>query len=176
MNLWKELSTGPNSPDTVRVIVEVAKGSRVRYGIKSENNLSYLALEEVMFAPMFYQGNYGIIPHTLWEDGKPLGAFVLMDEAVQPQCVISARPVALLSLLVDDVRSDKVVCVAEGDPRASKVLDVKDLNQSFKSQMSAFFGTQEGSARKVEILGWKGVDQAKKAIVHAQKVFKAKIG
>ncbi len=171
MNLWKDLPTGPESPDFVHVIVEIPKGSKVKYKFKQNGDDWYLTVDKMLYAPLFFAGNYGVIPQTVWST-EPLDCLVLMEEPVPPETVIMARPVALLEMLDNGVKDDKVIAVAVGDPSTEHYKDVKNVALSLKAQITEFFTSYkrlEGS--KTEILGWKDAEAAKKAIRHAQKVF-----
>lgn len=104
--------------------------------------------------------------------GQPLDCLVLMDEPVPPETVITARPVAILEMLDEGIKDDKVVAVAVGDPATEQLKDVKDINKDLKDQISEFFSSYKRiEGRKVEVLGWKDAESAKKAVKHAQKVF-----
>ena len=59
------------------VIIEVSKGSNLKYEISKETNL--LRLDRVLHTSMFYPGNYGYFPNTLAGDGDPLDVLVLTD-------------------------------------------------------------------------------------------------
>ena len=59
------------------VIIEISKGSNLKYEISKETNL--LRLDRVLHTSMFYPGNYGYFPQTLAGDGDPLDVLVLTD-------------------------------------------------------------------------------------------------
>jgi inorganic pyrophosphatase len=176
MNLWKDLETGPKSPDVINVVVEIPKGSKVKYKFKSLKNDWYLTLDRILYSPLFYAGNYGVIPQTMWERPQPLDCLVLMDESVPPQTVITARPIALLEMIDRGRKDDKVIAVAVNDPSTENFKDLKDLNTNLKNQISEFFRNYKKlEGENVEVLGWKDVNSAKKAVKHAQKVFNDRV-
>ena len=173
-NLWKQLEIGPDSPQEVFAIVEIPKGSRVKYKFNREKG--YLTMDKVLFSPVFYVGNYGIIPRTMWDNGEPLDVLIVMDEPLYPGTVINVKPIALLEMLDEGRRDDKIVAVATGDPRSKNISDLHDLNPHLSQEIAHFFESyKQLEGKKVEILGWKGIEGAKKAILHAQKLFNAKV-
>ena len=174
-NMIDSLDTGPKPPDEIFAVIEVPKGSRVKYKYEKINNEWVLKLDRVLFSPVFYVGNYGIIPKTYWDNSEPLNVLVLMDEPVVPGTVISCKPVAILEMLDFGVKDDKILAVSLTDPHSSEINDLNDLNKHLLREITHFFETyKELEGKKVEVLGWKGAESAKKAIIHAQKVFKTK--
>lgn len=172
MNLWKDLPTGPDASGAIHVVVEIPKGSKVKYKFKQSKNDWYLALDKVLYSPLFYAGNYGIIPRTVWSPGQPLDCLVLMEEPVPPQTVITARPIALLEMSDNGVKDDKVIAVPVGDPSTEHFKDLPDIPKGLKDQISEFFSSYKRlDGQKVEVTGWKDVESARKAIRLGQKVF-----
>jgi inorganic pyrophosphatase len=112
----------------------------------------------------------------MWERPQPLDCLVLMDESVPPQTVITARPIALLEMIDRGRKDDKVIAVAVNDPSTENFKDLKDLNTNLKNQISEFFRNYKKlEGENVEVLGWKDVNSAKKAVKHAQKVFNDRV-
>lgn len=168
---------GPQPPDVVYALIEIPRGSRNRYElVKFGKQHSYFSLTNVLHAPIFYTGDYGIIPQTLYEDGDPLDIIVLVDEKTFPGCVIEARPIGVLELFDNGQRDDKIIAVPVADPRKKDIKDLKDLPASIKKEISHFFRTyKEYEGKDVEIIGWKGIDGAKKAIMHGIKLYDKKV-
>src|SRR2546430_17395432 len=80
-------------PMDVEVIVEIPKGSRNKYEMDHESGAVWL--DRMLFTATQYPTDYGFIPGTLGEDGDPLDALILLEEATFPGCHIKARPVAV---------------------------------------------------------------------------------
>ena len=76
------------------VIIEVSKGSNLKYEISKETNL--LRLDRVLHTSMFYPGNYGYFPQTLAGDGDPLDVLVLTDYVLQPGIVVECKIICVL--------------------------------------------------------------------------------
>ena len=71
-----DISPGAQAPSVINVIVEIPKGSQNKYEYDKNNNV--IKLDRVLYSPLHYPGDYGIIPQTLSDDGDPLDALVLM--------------------------------------------------------------------------------------------------
>lgn len=173
INLWKDLPTCP-SENTVFVVVEIPKGSRNKYEFVSGEQ-SYMILDRVMHSPVIYSGDYGLVPQTLWEDGDPLDALIVLDEPTFPGCVVECRPVAFLEMRDQGKRDDKVIFVPVRDARYDGVKDKDDLPKQLLDEIANFFAIyKQIEGKECEILGWKGQESAWKAVRHAQKLFEEK--
>src|SRR5512142_1629210 len=96
-NLWRELRPGPKVPDMMYCIVEIPKGSRCKYEYNKENGV--IVLDRVIFSSMHYPGDYGLIPHSFYDDGDPLDILVMTNEPTFPGAVILAQPIGIFRLL-----------------------------------------------------------------------------
>jgi inorganic pyrophosphatase len=96
----------------VEVIIEIAKGSHIKYEYDKERNI--LICDRVLHTPMKYPFNYGFIPDTLSEDEDPLDAVVLMDDELVPGCIIRCKILGYLETK-DDAGNDPklLVCPVE---------------------------------------------------------------
>ncbi|MFB6294724.1 MAG: inorganic diphosphatase, partial [Candidatus Nanohaloarchaea archaeon] len=110
---WHDLPTGPDVPEVVWALIEIPKGSRNKYEYSKE--LSRYVLDRVLHSPMHYPGEYGFIPQTLYDDGDPMDIIVLMNEETFPGCAIEARPVALMRMMDDGEKDDKILAVPAED-------------------------------------------------------------
>lgn len=174
MSIWRKISAGPNVPNIVNVIVEIPKGSQNKY--EFDENLAYLKLDRVLFSPFHYPGDYGIIPQTLADDGGFLDALVLVTNPSYPGIVQEARPIGLLKLNDQGIIDDKVLCVPHKDPRFAKTESIDDLVSHYLKEIAHFFEVYKGlEGKKVEVLGWKGVEEAKKTILKAVKLYRKKV-
>jgi inorganic pyrophosphatase len=96
----------------VDVIIEIAKGSHIKYEYDKERNM--LICDRILHTPMKYPFNYGFIPDTLSEDADPLDAVVLMDDELLPGCIIRCKILGYLETK-DDAGNDPklLVCPVE---------------------------------------------------------------
>lgn len=176
VNLWNLLPVGSRAPETVYNIVEVPRGSKNKYELIKVGNHVYFSLERVLHSPLFYNGDYGIIPQTLSDDGEPLDIITLTEEPTFPGCVIESRPVAALAMLDNELRDDKIIAVPVADSRYNNVKSLNDISPHIKKEIAHFFKSyKEFEGRDVEILGWKGPEDAKRIIVHCMKLYDKKV-
>ena len=166
MNLWHDLSIGKHAPDIVNVVVEIPKGSMNKYEYDKEHNI--IKLDRVLFSPLHYPGDYGLLPRTLGEDGDPLDALVLVTNPTYPGVVIESRPIGLLRMNDSGTVDDKILCVPNIDPRYSRLKSIDDIELHTLREMAHFFQVYKDlEGKKVEIVGWYDADEAKKVIMNA---------
>ena len=79
---WHDVSPGPKSPEEFTSVIEIPKGSSVKYELDKETGL--LRFDRVLYSAVYYPANYGFIPQTLAEDDDPLDVLVLCQEPVAP--------------------------------------------------------------------------------------------
>jgi Inorganic pyrophosphatase len=111
MHLWHDIEPGDSVPDIVNVIVEIPKGSQNKYEYDKDKNI--IKLDRVLFSPLHYPGDYGIVPRTLADDGDPLDALVLLSNPTYPGVLIEAIPIGLLRMIDSGMNDDKLLCVAK---------------------------------------------------------------
>lgn len=173
MNLWHDIKPGNEIPNIINVIVEIPKGSQNKYEYDKENNL--IKLDRVLFSPLHYPGDYGMIPQTLSEDGDPLDALVLVTNPTYPGILIEAKPIGLLRIKDSGEVDDKILCVAKNDPRFANYNDISDIEEHILKEISHFFQVYKDlEGKKVEIIGWKNREEAKLVILNAVKFYKEK--
>ncbi|MDA8102353.1 MAG: inorganic diphosphatase [Nitrospiraceae bacterium] len=119
------------------VVIEIPKGSRIKYEIDHETNAVWL--DRVLFTPMAYPLNYGYIEDTLGEDGDPLDALLILEHELVPGCHVKARTVGSFVMSDEKGRDVKLLCVIDGDPRFEGFQDVDDVADSLKDEISHFF-------------------------------------
>jgi inorganic pyrophosphatase len=154
-------------PDTLRVLVEIPKGSRNKYAY--DEALGGIKLARFLFSSVVYPADYGFIPGTAGEDGKPLKAVVLVGQPTFPGCVIEVRAVAALRMVDDDVRDDKIVCVPYGDPNWSDIDDLEDIPSQMRTEIEHFFSMyKQPEGKEVVIDGFVGSAEAEDLIASSR--------
>jgi inorganic pyrophosphatase len=173
MSLWHDVNVGSDSPEIVNVIVEIPQGSQNKYEYDKENNL--IKLDRVLFSPLHYPGDYGLIPQTLAEDDDPLDALVLVSNSTYPGVLIEARPIGMLKMVDAGKVDNKILCVAKNDPRYSEYKDVADIQEHVLKEIAHFFQVYKYlEGKTVDIIGWLSVDEAKQVILKAENTYKQK--
>jgi len=176
VNLWEDLETGPNPPETIYAVVECLKDERNKY--EYDKDLPGIVLDRVLHSNVHYPSDYGFIPRSFYDDDDPFDVLVLVEDATFPGCVIEARPVALMRMDDDGEKDDKVVAVPSEDPRYDHVQDVEDLSNQQKDEIAEFFETYKNleAGKQTETLGWEDSQAAKDAIEHAQDLYEEQFG
>jgi inorganic pyrophosphatase len=176
LSAMRTLKPGTNQPDEVNVIVEIPKGSRIKYEIDPKSR--EISVDRMLFPAMIYPFNYGFIPQTREDDGDdaeadPIDVFVLGNYSLLPKSVIICRPVGVL-LTQDQFGIDPKIIAApltKIDPTFSTVLDIRDVPENDRIQLKHFIehhkDLEEG--KFVKIAGWEGKDAAKLRISEAIK-------
>ncbi|MEM4277788.1 MAG: inorganic diphosphatase [Candidatus Nitrosocaldus sp.] len=166
MHLWHDIEPGENIPEIVNVIVEIPKGSQNKYEYDKDKNI--LRLDRVLFSPLHYPGDYGLIPRTLAEDGDPLDALVLVSNPTYPGVLIQARPIGLLRMVDSGMKDDKILCVARDDPRYAGYRGMADMEEHVLKEIAHFFQVyKQLEGKEVEVIGWKDADEAKQVILNS---------
>lgn len=120
----------------VDVIIEIAKGSHIKYEYDKKTNM--IVCDRVLHTPMKYPFNYGFIPNTLSEDGDALDVVVLMDDSLVPGCVIKCEILGYLETKDDEGNDPKIIACPIGkiDPMWNDVTDLAEiLNKDLDRQI-----------------------------------------
>lgn len=174
-NLWRQLNTGPNAPDTIYAIIEIPKGSRNKYEYHKEHGVIFL--DRVLYSSMHYPGDYGLIPRTFCGDGDPLDVLVMVTEPTFPGCVVRCRPIGIFRMLDKGEEDFKILAVPEHDPLHGDYYDIADIPQHYMSEVSHFFKVYKDLEQShVEVVGWEGMEAAKAEIVRSQELYRLRFG
>jgi len=170
MNLWRDLPPGPNPPRVINVIIEVPKGSRNKY--EYDTKMGCIQLNRVLYSPIHYPGDYGLIPQTLSEDGDPLDVLVMVGEPSFPGCIIQARPIGIFRMLDGEEPDDKVLAVPASDPLYRDYLEIADIPQHFLDEVAHFFTVYKDlEGVRVKPLGWEESKSARECISQAMTLY-----
>ena len=175
MNLWHTLEAGPDPPDRIFAVVEVAKGGRNKY--KYDADRGFITLDRVLFSSMRYPGDYGFMPHTLHADGSPLDVLVMTSQPTFPGCVIEARPVALLEVEDRGVPDSKILAVCATDPLCSDYHDIQHIPPHFLDEVAHFFSVYKDlEGVRIRTMGWRRAVVAHEEILDAMAAYDRHFG
>ncbi|MCL6548873.1 MAG: inorganic diphosphatase [Alicyclobacillus sp.] len=148
---------------TVDVFVEIPKGSQNKYEYDKEAGV--FRLDRVLYSPMHYPADYGYIEKTLAEDGDPLDVLVLTSVPTFPGCVIETRVVGILLMADDKGQDEKLIGVAEKDPRFAHVKTLDDVPPHILKEIAHFFEVYKDlEGKETRIDGWRGTDEAQRVL------------
>lgn len=134
---WHDLEIGPGAPSIFNCVVEISKGSKVKYELDKKSGL--IKVDRVLYSSVVYPHNYGFIPRTLCEDNDPLDVLVLMQEPVVPGCFLRARAIGLMPMIDQGESDDKIIAVCADDPEFRHYKDIKDLPPHRLAEIRRFF-------------------------------------
>lgn len=155
------------SDTSIRVRVEIPKGSRNKYEVDEETG--DIELDRRLHASVNYPTEYGYVEGTLAEDGDALDAMVCVSEPTFPGCVIRARPIAVLRMSKNGERNDKLLCVPFKDPAWNGYHDVDELPEDLGPEIVHFFESYtslEPADWRIE--GWESSPAAEELLERAQ--------
>ena len=100
MNFVEKLYTGIQPPEDINVVIEISKGSNIKYELNLDNGLLYV--DRILSVEMVYPYNYGFIPQTIenldddFKNIDNLDAFVIGIDSLQPLSVINCAPIGII--------------------------------------------------------------------------------
>ncbi|KAF3332859.1 soluble inorganic pyrophosphatase isoform X1 [Carex littledalei] len=134
---WHDLEIGPGAPAIFNVVVEITKGSKVKYELDKKTGL--IMVDRVLYSSVVYPHNYGFIPRTLCEDGDPMDVLVLMQEPVIPGCFLRAKPIGLMPMIDQGEKDDKIIAVCADDPEFRHISTLSELSPHRLQEIRRFF-------------------------------------
>lgn len=163
VNLWHDIERG--NADEFTVVVEIPKGSRVKYEVCKDNGL--IKFDRLLYSPMHYPGNYGFIPRSLWDDKDPLDVLIIMQEPLVPQCLVKCRAIGILDMTDDGEGDAKIIAIPVADHQQQDKHDITNIPSYTLNEIRHFFKAyKELQEKEVVIKGWDGrlaaVDAVKK--------------
>jgi inorganic pyrophosphatase len=168
MNLLHDID--PGTKDAMNVVIEIPKGSKNKYEIDKATGI--IKLDRVMHSAQDYPFDYGFVPQTLWDDGDALDVVVLTTHPLAPGIMLEARPIGIMHMTDGGEADEKVIAVAEGDPRYAEVKDIKDANQHVLKEIAHFFATYKQIQKKEVVVGeYEGRAAAAAAFERARKMY-----
>ncbi|KAE9595847.1 putative inorganic diphosphatase [Lupinus albus] len=134
---WHDLEIGPGAPHIFNVVVEISKGSKVKYELDKKTGL--IKVDRILYSSVVYPHNYGFIPRTLCEDNDPIDVLVLMQEPILPGTFLRAKAIGLMPMIDQGEKDDKIIAVCADDPEYRHYTDLKELPPHRLMEIRRFF-------------------------------------
>lgn len=137
MNIWHDISPKEISKDVFTAVIEIPKGSKVKYELDKATGL--LKMDRILYTSTHYPANYGFIPRTYADDGDPLDVLVLCSETLVPLSLVRCYPIGVISMMDNGAADEKIICIPENDPTYNVYRDISHLPKHIFDEMSHFF-------------------------------------
>ncbi len=154
--------------DTIDVFVEVPMGSRNKY--EWDFTRRTFVLDRMLFTAVRYPGDYGFVPETLALDEDHLDAVVILGEPTFPGCTIRSRVLGMLDMSDDKGRDEKLLTVADHDPRWRELHQLSDVPEHMLAEIAHFFAIYKDLEQKlVDVRGWRSREEAMTVLAEARE-------
>lgn len=152
----------------LRIVIDTPKGNRNKY--KWDEELRLFRLTKILPPGFAFPWNYGFLPKTRSEDGDPLDAIVLMEEAVFCGCVILARVRGVIAMESDGDRNDRIVASPAG-PHEDRIYEEKLPERLFEEIGVFFEGYHRLRGETTKTLSHGGPEEAMRVIEAARRKY-----
>ncbi len=163
---WHSVSVGENAPDELVAIIEVPRGSQIKYELDKPSGM--LKVDRILYSSVHYPANYGFIPQTYCDDNDPLDVLVLCQAKVDPLSLMRVRPIGVMKMIDQGEADDKIIAVHIDDPEYCHYTSIKELSPHILKTLQRFFEDYKILEHKeVKIESFLDVDDAKRIIKEA---------
>ncbi|MGV8039056.1 MAG: inorganic diphosphatase [Thermoanaerobaculaceae bacterium] len=167
---WHDVEIGTDTPEEFPAVIEIPKGSKVKYELDKETGL--LRVDRVLYSSVIYPANYGFIPQTLGDDHDPLDVLVLMQEPVAPLSILRVRPIGLMVMVDQGENDEKIICVHLDDPEYRAFTHIGELQPHRMIEVKRFFEDYKTLEQKeVKVEDFLGPDEARKVVTHGAQLY-----
>lgn len=137
MNIWHDIARNRINADDFYAVVEITKGSKMKYELDKETGL--LALDRILYTSTHYPANYGFIPRTLADDGDPMDVLVLCSESLCPMSLVRCYPIGVITMSDNGESDEKIIAIPYSDPTYNGYKSISELPQHIFDEMQHFF-------------------------------------
>ena len=181
MNFVEKLYTGIQPPEDINVVIEISKGSNIKYELNLDNGILYT--DRILSVAMVYPFNYGFIPQTIEnldndsENIDNLDVFVIGIDSLQPLSIINCTPIGIIFTEDQDGLDSKIIATP-----ISKIGDwsniggghLNDSNLHFLNKLKHFIEHHKDLEKDkfVKIRGFGNKEKSKQKIIEAMENYK----
>ncbi|CAA7046246.1 unnamed protein product [Microthlaspi erraticum] len=167
---WHDLEIGPGAPVIFNCVVEIGKGSKVKYELDKTTGL--IKVDRILYSSVVYPHNYGFIPRTLCEDNDPIDVLVIMQEPVIPGCFLRAKAIGLMPMIDQGEKDDKIIAVCADDPEYRHYNDISELPPHRMAEIRRFFEDYKKNENKeVAVDDFLPATAAYEAVQHSMDLY-----
>jgi inorganic pyrophosphatase len=174
MHPWHDIELGEHIERDFRAVIEIPKGSKVKYELDKQTGL--LWLDRVLYSAVHYPANYGFLPRTFCDDGDPLDVLVLGQEPVVPLCILRARAIGVITMSDDKGQDDKIIAIHVDDPEYAHYRDVSELPPHRAVELQRFFLDYKVLEQKTVTMGeLRGRAEAEEVVRAGVRLYRERI-
>jgi inorganic pyrophosphatase len=174
MHAWHDVELGDEIERHFRAVIEIPKGSKVKYELDKATGL--LALDRVLHSAVHYPANYGFLPQTFCDDGDPLDVLVLGQEPVLPLCILRAKAIGVLTMRDEKGQDDKIIAIHIDDPEYEHYRDITELPPHRLRELERFFLDYKILENKtVDVQHLRGPVDAERVIREAIRLYRERV-
>jgi len=174
MHPWHDVELGDAIESWFRAIIEIPKGSKVKYELDKHTGL--LSVDRVLYSAVHYPANYGFLPQTYCLDNDPLDVLVLGQEPVVPLCILRAKAIGIMTMVDDKGPDDKVIAIHADDPEYAHYRDISELSAHRLRELERFFLDYKVLENKtVNVQNLRGRPDAEHVIREAVRLYRQRI-
>jgi inorganic pyrophosphatase len=174
MHPWHDVELGDAIESGFRAVIEIPKGSKVKYEIDKGTGL--LSVDRVLYSAVHYPANYGFLPQTYCLDGDALDILVLGQEPVVPLCILRAKAIGVMPMVDDKGPDDKIIAIHADDPEYAHYRDISELSPHRLQEVERFFLDYKVLEHKAVSVGdMHGRADAERVIREAVELYRQKI-
>ncbi|MBQ9696547.1 MAG: inorganic diphosphatase [Oscillospiraceae bacterium] len=137
MNIWHNISPKRISAEDFVAVVEIPKGSKIKYELDKETGL--MKLDRILHTSTHYPANYGLIPRTFADDDDPLDVLVLCSESLGPMTLVRCYPIGVIRMIDNGRHDDKIIAIPFDDPNYNTYHSIDELPSHIFAEMTHFF-------------------------------------
>lgn len=137
MNIWHDIARDRIKEDDFYAVVEITKGSKMKYELDKETGL--LVLDRILHTSTHYPANYGLIPRTLAGDGDPMDVLILSSEPLLPLSLVRCYPIGVIVMNDNGSTDEKIIAIPFSDPTYNNYKSIRDLPSHIFEEMQHFF-------------------------------------
>lgn len=170
---WHDVDPGPDVPEQFLAVVEIPRGSKVKYELDKDTGLLYV--DRILYSSVHYPANYGFIPRTYGDDNDPLDVLIMMQEPVAPLSLLRVRPIGLMNMIDHGENDEKIICVHVDDPAFNGYYHIWELPEHHLKELKRFFEDYKKlEEKKVLVQDFMGPDKARQVVMKGLRSYAAK--
>ena len=175
MNIWHDIAKERITPESFIAVIEVEKGSKMKYELDKETGL--LMLDRVLYTSTHYNASYGFIPRTYAADNDPLDVLVLCAEPIAPMALVNVYPIGAINMIDEGHADEKIIAIPFGDPSYNCYHSIDDLPTHLFEEMRHFFKVyKELEGKSTVVVDMMDCGEARELLAKAIEHYKTEFG